>query len=288
GNKGGQFRTADVDIETTTDAGGGYDVGWTRPGEWLQYTVNVAADSQYDLTLRIASTGSGGSLHLEVDGADVTGPIQVPNTGGWQTWTAAPGGTVPLSAGSHRLRLVFDVNGSTGGVANVNRLELSRSGGATPFVGVVVSLPGTIEAENFDDGGQSIAYFDTSPGNRGGQYRPTDVDIETSSDAGGGFDVGWTRPGEWLQYTANVTATGIYALELRVASFSTGGTVRVEGDVVDVTGTLMMPNTGGWQTWSTVRTAGIQLQAGVHRFRLVFLDAGTNGICNVNYLRVTP
>src|SRR5262249_29733613 len=158
GNKGGQFRTADVDIETTTDAGGGYDVGWTRPGEWLQYTVNVAADSQYDLTLRIASTGSGGSLHLEVDVAAVTGPIQVPNTGGWQTWTAAPGGTVPLSAGSHRLRLVFDVNGSTGGVANVNRLELSRSGGATPFVGVVVSLPGTIEAENFDDGGQSIAY----------------------------------------------------------------------------------------------------------------------------------
>src|SRR5262249_48381007 len=137
GNKGGQFRTADVDIETTTDAGGGYDVGWTRPGDGLQYTVNVAADSQYDLTLRIASTGSGGSLHLEVDGADVTGPIQVPNTGGWQTWTAAPGGTVPLSAGSHRLRLVFDVNGSTGRRRHGKRAEPRRLVGAGPLSGTL-------------------------------------------------------------------------------------------------------------------------------------------------------
>ena len=138
-------------------------------------------------------------------------------------------------------------------------------------------LPGTIQAENFDEGGASVAYFDTTPGNRGGAYRQTDVDIEATADAGGGWDIGWTRPGEWLQYTADVSRSGTYALELRVASASTGGTVRVEVDGADVTGTLVVPNTGGWQAWQTIRKDGIALQAGRHRIRLVFVGAGTNG-----------
>ena len=91
--------------------------------------------------------------------------------------------------------------------------------------------------------------------------------------------------GEWLQYTADVIASGTYALELRVASASTGGTVRVEVDGVDVTGTLVVPNTGGWQAWQTIRKEGIVLPAGRHRIRLVFVGAGTDGIANVNFLR---
>jgi len=285
GNKGGTFRNTDVDIESTADAGGGYDVGWTRPGEWLQYTVNVSADGQYDLMLRLASTGSGGMLHLDVDDVNATGAIQVPNTGGWQTWSTVTVHQVPLRAGARRLRLAFDSNGSTGGVANVNWLELTRPTGSSPYLGTAVILPGTIEAENFDEGGASVAYFDTTPGNRGGAYRQTDVDIEATTDTGGGWNVGWTRAGEWLLYTADVSATGTYALELRVASASTGGTLRVEVDGVDVTGTLVVPNTGGWQAWQTIRKDGIALQAGRRRIRLVFVGAGTNGITNVNFLR---
>ena len=288
GNKGGSFRTTDVDIESTADAGGGYDVGWTKPGEWLQYTVNVTADGQYDLTLRLASSGSGGALHVEVDGVNATGAVQVPNTGGWQAWSSVTIQQVPLRVGTRRLRLSFDANGSTGSVANVNRMELSRSNGASPFGGTSVVLPGTIEAENFDEGGASVAYFDTTPGNRGGAYRQTDVDIEATTDVGSGSNIGWTRAGEWLQYTANVTANGSYAVELRVASASTGGTLRVEVDGVDVTGTLTMPNTGGWQSWTTIRKDGIALQSGLHRIRLVFLTAGTDGIANVNFLRIVP
>jgi hypothetical protein len=129
---------------------------------------------------------------------------------------------------------------------------------------------------------------DTTAGNRGGAYRQTDVDIEPTTDAGGGFDVGWTRPGEWLQYTANVTADAAYAVELRVASMGGGGAVRVEVDGTDVTGPLAIPNTGGWQTWTTIRKAGITLQSGTHRLRVVFVAAGSNGIANLNFLRVVP
>lgn len=288
GNQGGSFRNTDVDIESTADTGGGYNVAWTRPGEWLQYTVNVTADGPYDLTLRLASSGSGGVLHLDVDGVNATGAVQVPNTGGWQVWGTVTVRQLPLAAGTRRLRLAFDANGSTRGVANVNRLELTRSTGSTPYGGTAVMLPGTIEAENFDEGGASVAYFDTTPGNRGGGYRRTDVDIEGTTDSGGGWNIGWTRPGEWLQYTADVSTTGTYALELRVASASMGGTLRVEVDGVDVSGLLVVPNTGGWQAWQTIRKGGIVVQGGRHRIRLVFVGAGINGIANVNFLRIMP
>ena len=153
GNRGGAFRSTDVDIETTRDTGGGYDVGWAKPGEWLQYTIDVGAAAPHDLSLRLASSGSGGLLHVEVDGVNVTGAIQVPNTGGWQSWTTVTVPQLPLAAGLHTLRLAFDANGSTGSVANVNRLELSPSSASRPYGGAPVTLPGTVEAENFDEGG---------------------------------------------------------------------------------------------------------------------------------------
>jgi hypothetical protein len=287
GNKGGVFRSTDVDIEGTSDAGGGYDIGWTRPGEWLQYTTNVAANGQYDVSFRLASSGSGGLLHLEVDGTNVSGAVQVPNTGGWQSWQSVSVPQVPLTVGTHRLRLVFDANGSTGGVANVNKLDIAASNTTTAYGGTPVTLPGTIEAENFDEGGSTVGYFDTTAGNKGGVYRQTDVDIEATTDAGGGWDVGWTRAGEWLQYTVNASAAGTYALELRLASASSGATVRVDVDGLDVTGPIAVPNTGGWQAWTTTTPIGIALSAGQHKLRLVFVTAGTNGIANVNFLKLT-
>src|SRR5262249_23024749 len=75
------------------------------------------------------------------------------------------------------------------------------------------SLPGKVEVENYDNGGQNLAYFDTTPGNTGGAYRSDDVDIEPTADTGGGYDVGWTQAGEWLLYSVNVTNAGTYDLQ---------------------------------------------------------------------------
>ena len=63
GNNGGQYRSDDVDIERALDLGGGYNVGWTHSGEWLEYTVDV----------RVASGEGGGTFHILMDGVDVTG-----------------------------------------------------------------------------------------------------------------------------------------------------------------------------------------------------------------------
>ncbi|HXH05031.1 MAG TPA: carbohydrate-binding protein, partial [Vicinamibacterales bacterium] len=187
-------------------------------------------------------------------------------------------------------RLVMDTAGPSAAVGNLNFFRVvapsGGGGGPTPFTGTPVALPGTIEAENFDEGGEGVAYHDVSSANRGGQYRAEGVDIEATSDAGGGYNVGWISPGEWLLYTVNVTAAGTYTLEFRVACGGQGGTFHLEINGVDVTGPLTIPNTGGWQTWATVTKTGMSLPAGQQRWRLVFDSAGSAGVGNLNFVRV--
>jgi subtilisin family serine protease len=290
GNTGGQYRQTDVDITTTSDAGGGFALGYVQGGEWLKYSVSVTATGSYTLSARVASSGAGGTFHVEVDRVDATGPLAVPNTGGWQSWQTISTGAIPLTAGPHVLRVVIDTNGSTGWCGNLNYLRWATASAtppsSTPFGGTPAPIPGLIEAENFDDGGEGIAYHDQSPGNAGGQYRQTDVDITTASDAGGGFALGYVQGGEWLKYSVSVTATDNYTLNARVASSGAGGTLHVEVDGVDATGPLAVPNTGGWQSWQTISTGGISLTAGPHVLRVVIDTNGASGWWgNLNYMR---
>ncbi|HWP99702.1 MAG TPA: carbohydrate-binding protein, partial [Vicinamibacterales bacterium] len=263
GNAGGAYRATDVDIERCAE--GGYNVGWIAAGEWLRYTVSVATAGSYSLELRVASP-SGSRLHVEANGQDVTGPLTVPATGAWQAWTTIRR-TVNLPAGTYPLRVVFDAAGS-----NLNWIRVSAA--TSPFTGTPVGLPGTVEAENFDHGGQGVAYYDHTAGNAGGAYRATDVDIAAAADTGGGYTLGWVGAGEWLAYTVNVSAAGTYDVEFRVASSGPGGTFHVEIGGVDRTGPIAVPDTGGWQTWRTIRKTGVSLAAGVQVWRLVMDTAG--------------
>jgi len=289
GNSGGQYRATDVDIELTSDSSGGYDVGWAFAGEWLKYTVDVAAAGTYDISFRVASGGPGGTFHLEVNGANKTGAVSVPNTGGWQTWKTVTKTGVALAAGPQVWRLVMDTNGSTTAVGNFNYLRATAAAASstTPYGGTPAALPGTVQAENFDDGSAGQAYVDSTTVNSGGQYRNTAVDIESASDSGGGYDLGWVSAGEWLKYTVSVGTAGVYDLDLRVASAGAGGTLHLEVNGADVTGPMQIPNTGGWQTWTTIRKAGVSLPAGVQAWRLVMDSNGATGaVGNINYIRV--
>ena len=202
GNSGGVMRSTDVDVEYSS--GGGYNVGWIAPGEWLQYSVNVTSAGSYTFAVRVAASGQGGSFHLEMNGANVTGSITIPDTGGWQSWQTLTR-TVSLSAGAQQARLVIESNGANA-VGNIDWWRVSPSGGgsapggsASPYTGSPAAIPGTVEAEQFDNGGEGVAYHDLTGGNSGGVFRSTDVDVESVS--GGGYDVGWVVAGEWLQYT---------------------------------------------------------------------------------------
>ena len=297
GNSGGQYRSTDVDIEATSDAGGGYNIGWLDAGEWLVYTVSVPSAGTYSLNLRVAANGAGGRLRVEFNGADKTGPMTIPNTGGWQAWTtiSAP---VTLAAGTQQMRVVIDAASPANIVGNVNHIEVVASSASTPppaepppastpYTGTAISLPGTVQAENFDNGGAGVAYRDTTTGNSGGQYRATDVDIEATSDAGGGYNVGWMAAGEWLVYTVSVPSAGTYSLNLRVAANGAGGRLHVEFNGVDKTGAMTIPDTRGWQRWTTI-TVPVTLAAGTQKMRLVIDAASSAGVVgNINSLSVT-
>ncbi len=293
-NLTGKYRNDAVDIETTSDVtppgetaaspGVGFNIGHVRSGEWLNYTVNVAASGTYAIDVRIASSAVGGTFHIEFDGTNATGAMNLINTGGWQTWATVSVTNINLTAGQHVMRLAIDGNLSYD-IGNLNYIQI-RPTSSTAFSGVPISLPGKIEAENFDLGGEGVAYHDTTSTNLGGQYRSTAVDIETASDDGGGYDIGHIRPTEWLTYTVSVAGTATYAIDARVASSVSGGLFHVEMDGTNITGSMTFPNTGGWQTWATVSSPAVTLTAGQHVMRLAFDGNATYDIGNVNWLSV--
>jgi hypothetical protein len=161
------------------------------------------------------------------------------------------------------------------------------TGGSTPYGGTPAALPGTVQFERYDVGGEGVAYHDTTAGNSGGLYRSNSVDIGATSDAGGGYNVGWVHAGEWLKYTVKVATTGTYSFDVRVAQNGSGGTFHIEVDGTNVTGSIAAPNTGGWQVWKTLTRTGIALAAGTHVIRVVMDADGTGGsVANFNWFVV--
>jgi hypothetical protein len=272
-NSGGQYRpTEGVDIETTTDTGGGYDVGWAHTGEYLNYTGNFASAGNYDFSARVANLGAGGSFHVNVDGVNVTGTLSIPNTGGFQKWTNVGVINIPVNAGTHVVQIVWDGQSSAGFSGNLNYFSLSLASAAEgPFGGTPASVPGTVQAENYDTGGESIAFHDTTPNNQGGAYRTgvgDGVDIETLS--GGGFAVDYAHATEWMKYTVNVATAGTYTFDAHVADYGAGAAFHVEVDGVNVTGSLGIPNTGSFTKFTDVLKSGVNLTAGKHVIRFVW------------------
>ncbi len=140
-----------------------------------------------------------------------------------------------------------------------------------------VSNGSTIQAENYDLGGEGVAYHDTDAANNGGQYRTDGVDVETCADTGGGYDVGWINDGEWLDYTVNTTAAN-YNIVIRGASNASpaNGSVKVLLDGV-VVGQVSIPNTGGWQNWQDFTISNVAIAAGTGRtLQLQFVGGGFN------------
>jgi endoglucanase len=155
--------------------------------------------------------------------------------------------------------------------------------GGTPFGGTARAIPGAIQVEDFDNGGEGVGYHDSDATNEGGAYRTTEgVDLESSSDVGNGYNVGWLSPGEWLQYTVSVATTGTYDVSFRVASATTGGTLHLASGAANLTGTVAVPGTGGWQTWQTVTATGVTLSAGTQALRLV-IDSGSFNVNSMTF-----
>ena len=180
-------------------------------------------------------------------------------------WNNGPGSNIQRRDNREILRRI--VEHIAGGPADTNTNEPIR-----------------VEAEDFDEGANGTAYFDTTAGNDGGQFRATDVDVEITGDVDGDFNVGHVAPGEWLEYTMDFANAGVYDITLRVASnLTTDRSFHLEIDGVDVTG-LVTFNTGGagWQTYQDVVVENVAFDAGAQTLR-VEMDSGS---FNFNYFEL--
>ncbi|ABC30822.1 probable carbohydrate binding domain [Hahella chejuensis KCTC 2396] len=153
--------------------------------------------------------------------------------------------------------LVMDDEGNVLGTTHsqdMARLWRERSAAMSANRIHTVPFPGeggwplTLQAEDY------LQFSDTTAGNQGGAYRSDDVDIEATSDSGGGYNVGWISDGEWLAYSANIPAAGEYVISYRVASPSGGGRIQFEKQGGSpVYGGVDVPPTGGWGNWTTIQ-----------------------------------
>ncbi len=214
-----------------------------------------ACDSTGHHLVNVDFTGKGGQI-WDIE-AGYNGLFKITNK---QFPTMALSAEPPLSEGAKAgLRNAEHVPGSECKLIEVCEMKQEAFKPHT--------IPGIVEAEDFDSGCPGDAYYDRDDVNEGGQYRLNQgVDIEQC--AAGGYDVGWTHAGEWMAYTVTVSKSGTYQVSFNVASSYDSGKFHLECDGVDKTGIVQVPNTSGFQNWEVVRKT-VALEAGRHLLKLV-------------------
>ncbi len=262
------------------------------------YNFNLSADSDVTIDARVLFANfSEDSFWHRMDGGPWTKQQGSPSAGWqWLSFTNYPS----LASGDHTFEIVRSEDGakidqfrftpSAGSVAFITPPPVypTFGNGGTPGTGnpwpISDTVPTRIEAENYDHGNDGQTYHDTTTGNIAGAFRSDGVDIETTTDTGGGFNVGNVVNGEWLQYTVNVAKATSYRVNLRVAR-QTAGTakIRVTFDGVDKTSELTVPNTTTWQNFVNLPVT-VKLDAGRQVMRVEFLSNSQN----LNYVEFVP
>ncbi|CAM9131675.1 unnamed protein product, partial [Laminaria digitata] len=273
----GAFRPdEDVDIDPL---GNGYNISFIRAGEFLRYTVDVTTDvGAFAFNFRVGSSLNTGTLRVVSGGTgcddyttDLSGLVSVPNTGGDNVYIdleVSGKGDGGLAAGSQTIWLCF--------ISNALNIDYFTMNHAFAYEGVPATIPGKIQAEKFDMGGEGVGYSDTTAENKpNGVFRPDEaVDIDP---LGAGYNIGWIRAGEFLRYTVDVTTdVGAFAFKFRVGSGTSTGSFQVvsggtgcDDYTTDLSGLVLVPNTGAYNTYQDVEVSG-QGDGG--------LDAGSNTI----------
>ncbi|HEV8072911.1 MAG TPA: chitobiase/beta-hexosaminidase C-terminal domain-containing protein, partial [Opitutaceae bacterium] len=219
-------------------------------------------------TVTLSDSTSGATIYYTTNGTTPT------------TSSTVYSGAISVSSGTVAIEALGVLSGDTNSSIASATYTISTVEG--PFGGTAAAIPGTVQAENYDTGGQGVAYNVTSINGTDNGYRSDGVDLEVTSDTGGGVDLGWTSPGQWFKYTVNVATAGTYTVSFRVAAPGavTDAFHLSNAAGTNLSGNVNLPATGGYQTWATV-TASVTLPAGQQTLTLN-QDNGS-GVWNINY-----
>ena len=167
--------------------------------------------------------------------------------------------------------------------SEITKLSLTVKNKRTPYSGSGINLPGTLQAEQFDKGGEGVAFHDSDSNDEGKASYRTDnegVDIVTGN---GGYAIGYTANGEWLEYTVNVKETGTYGYKATVSSGTNNSGFRIglmKNGSETTLARVSVPNTNSWDTYNTLSTEIIstKLYEGQQTIRITI--TGQN--CNID------
>lgn len=243
--------------ETTTDAGGGLNLAYANPGDYVEYNISSILSDSFEVVFRVASATQGAKFDLSVDG-NVLCTIDEPATGGNQTWITTAPQYITLPAGDSPIVIT-----SNGNSWNLNWFELT----------LVDHQPTKIEAESFDTTGGVTANGDGSFG----------FQTQSTSDVGGGQNIGFTDTDDYADYGIDVAVAGPYEVIFRVASASRGAKFDLMNGSTVLT-SVDEPATGGFQTWVTTAPQIINLPAGSVDLRVLATDRSWN----MNWFELTP
>lgn len=147
--------------------------------------------------------------------------------------------------------------------------------GQSPYILPAASVPCKMAFENFDRGGEGVAYHKHAPENEDGIYRSDNVCVRDCDDIGCGFCVKNTSAGEWLEYTVNVLSEGMYAFKLRVRG---KGVVSISANQREVVTNLKV----ACEKWQDLSSDKVHLVMGEQTIRIFVKDGSIDG----NYFEI--
>ena len=148
-----------------------------------------------------------------------------------------------------------------------------------------IELPGTLQAENFDVGGEGVTFHDSDSNDEekvGYRTNNGGIDIVRGN---GGYAIGYTNSGEWMEYTVNVKQAGVYAFEAWASSGVTNSSFKIElctdAGLVPLTETL--PVTCVTQnSWDTYRANTGRLLIPLEEGKQIIRITIVGSTCNID------
>ena len=183
------------------------------------------------------------------------------------------------------MAIATDAEGRSNSASYTMKVTAKRE----PFTaGKPATLPGTLQTEYYDKGGEGAAYHDNDAQNQGdANYRASEgVDIVNGN---GGRALGYTSTGEWVEYTIDVQEAGNYSFKATVSSGvnNSGFSINLnKNGKITKLADIRVPQTGSnsWDTYRVVEgTLSQPLEAGEQILRITI----TSSNCNIDKIQFT-
>ncbi len=269
GTNGGRTGSA---VEQTS----GGDIGWIASGEWLEYTIEVAAAGSYDLDLLLATSGGGRSVKVDFTKPGASSPYETqtianPSTGSYTNFQERSA-TVDLDAGTQVVRVTF-TNAQDFRSFTLTSLEPNQTPFPGPDAPTFTDGTLTVLAQNFDQGGQGVSWQDSAAKQGGNLSVRPDTGVEFVGSAN---DIGYIEAGEWVEYTVDAPTAGTYNLSVVAKTPIGGNSIAVSLEDGAPVATIVLPDSNGTSTSFTGTTfaptapVAVDLDAGVNTLRFTF------------------